>query len=112
MTEKGFLNSTATAGIFCSALSDLVEMHVDSTNTFLNADDYLFQEGKNYTKKLLARLFRKLIQNGKLGLSDGDVTEKIVMKIKKGGIIEHLELTYQISYWIEPISLSFLSKLN
>lgn len=111
LAEKGFAVAEISANIWRKALPKLIRQSGDNAKIFLNSDGSFVQTGQVFTNKLLARVFRKVVEEGKDGFYKGDVAEKIVAKVKeKGGFLELEDLASHTSKLVDPICLEFRGK--
>lgn len=111
LAENGFVVSEIAANIWHKASQDLIDQSGNNAKMFFNDDGSFCEAGQMFFNKPLAKLFRKVVTEGKDGFYKGDVAEKIVAKIKeKGGYLELDDLAEHTSKWVDPISLNFLGK--
>lgn len=111
LAENGFAVSDISAHLWKNALERLIDQSGDNAKVFLNEDGSFCEEGRIFTNKPLASLFRKVAQEGKDGFYKGDVAQKIVDKVQeKGGVMEMDDLSSHSSKRVDPISIDFLGK--
>lgn len=111
LAEEGFAVSAIAAHIWRSTLPKLIRQSGDNAAVFLNDDGSFVQEGQVFTNKPLAKLFRKVVKEGKDGFYKGDVAQKIVAKVQElGGVLELDDLTSHTSKKVDPICLEFEGK--
>lgn len=111
LAENGFAVGEVSANIWRNALPKLVKQSGDNAKVFLNGDGSFVQPGQVFTNKPLAKVFKKVVEEGKDGFYRGDVAEKIVAKVKeKGGFLELDDLATHTSKLVDPICLEFRGK--
>ncbi|GEQ69473.1 hypothetical protein JCM33374_g3145 [Metschnikowia sp. JCM 33374] len=109
--ENGFVVSEISAKIWSGASQNLIDQSGENAKTFLNSDGSFCEAGQIFHNKHLAKLFRKVVDQGKDGFYKGDVAEKIVAKVKElGGYMELDDLAEHTSKTVDPICLEFLGK--
>ena len=110
LAEEGFPVSEVAADAWAGGAEHLI---MSSTNwrDMLKDGVRAPREGEIMTMKLLARVFRKLADEGKKGFYEGEIAEAIVEAVKeRGGVLalddlkNHLETGSEVT---EPISLEF-----
>lgn len=111
LAEDGFAVSAISAQMWHDALEKLTKQSGKNADVFLNADGSFCKTGDVFTNKPLAKLFRKVAQEGKKGFYEGDVAAKIVQKVQeKGGVMELDDLKKHASLDVDPLCMDFEGK--
>jgi gamma-glutamyltranspeptidase/glutathione hydrolase len=110
LAEEGFPVSEVSAQAWGDCVGHLVKSSPNWTEMLKNGERAP-REGEIMTMKKLAKVFRKLVNEGKKGFYEGEVAEAIVEAVKeRGGVLALDDLKYHLevgSEVTEPISLEF-----
>lgn len=111
LAENGFPVSEISANMWRNELKKLISQSGNNAKVFLNSDGSFVEAGQIFTNKPLAKLFRKVVKEGKDGFYKGDVAEKIVAKVQElGGVLDLEDLATHTSKRVDPICLEFNGK--